>query len=178
MLTLKTTHFQRQPWRSFAIGHKYFAVAAKALRETLESDHQHPRVAALKTHPLRSQAERWLQTGKLAHDDFAVYVMKSRMPWTVERKIEGEHARLKRALKNAHSHSEPYASLNYRYQGMHDECQRSRDFMKDLCQHARLATTPWAVVTRLGFRNHPPCQQAKGDLQTRIHHPDLVRPVY
>ena len=101
MLTLKTTHFQRQPWRSFAIGHKDFAVATKALRETLESDHQHPRVAALKTHPLRSQAECWLQTGELDEDHcaFNVYLMQSRMPWTVERKIEGEHARLKRSLK-------------------------------------------------------------------------------
>lgn len=180
MLTLKVSHMVQQPWRSFAVGHPDKNVALAALRETMDSDFPHPRVAALKGEPLRSQAQRWLDTGVVdgASKELQVYIVQSRLPWTVERRIEGEHSRLHRGVRGAGCHSEAFASMSLRNSFLREECERDADVMRQIIEQASRATTPWLVTKRLGLQNHPICLQTKGFLESRMNHPELVRLVY
>ena len=114
---MKLTFWTQPPFVMAGLAHWNPSVRVDCVRKCLESSCVHPRISQLKHH--MDSAEEFLEAGGLWRewpqlDPLRELACEMRLMFTSAWRVEGQHARTKKAATHAPHHSAPYTSLSHR----------------------------------------------------------------
>ena len=159
--TLKLAAFSVPPLCLCGIAHHNANVARELMTRCLESDAAHPKMQELKSEPLRSEAQLFVEGASLAElENLVLFVAKLKFGFAVERQIEGGHARVFRRGRASSFHTEAFDSLALRFCEIKKEFQRP-EFVEEIASIVDTARSPQRLADALGFSSHPALQDVK-----------------
>ena len=139
--TMKLHHWNEMPWAVYAIAHQDPMVAHGALRRSVASESQHPRILQLQNGALGDQVNAICEDPSLLMDleggtwqEFKSFVAEHRLAFSVERLIEGKHAASQKGIRHAPSHSPAYVSLLHRTPELKARLRESPEALQELAK--------------------------------------------
>eukprot|EP00438_Fugacium_kawagutii_P014582 Skav210160 [mRNA] locus=scaffold1811:103411:117781:+ [translate_table: standard] len=114
---LKLSFWTQAPHVLAGLAHWDPRVRSECLRKCVESDSDHPKIQIVQQH--MDAVHTFLEAGGVWLDDWVVEPLKMlasemRLMFTSAWRVEGQHARTKRAAQRAPHHSAAYTSLSHR----------------------------------------------------------------
>ena len=151
---LKLNFWQHAPHALAGLAHSRAEVRVKCVQRCLASDSQHPRILELKNQSV--VAEVFCEGGGMWQED-AIFdslkclAVQMRLMWTSAWRVEGQHARTKRAAQNAPHHSAAYTSLSHRLPELQQHLAAHPGAVDELARLMDRVTNGSAAVKMLGF---------------------------
>ena len=156
-IALKVSAVSVPPLLLFGVAHLDEQKAREALRSCLASDNVEGLMTELKSQHVIAEAQDFLQGESLSElPSMSKLVAKLRFAFSVERAIEGEHARIHHLIRKAPRHTVAYVSLNRRLPQLRTNLA-DPSFFEALSRTLETMRNPKLVVQELGLAQHPAC---------------------
>ena len=168
-LSLKLTHWQQQPWASYALASMDASVALQAVQNVLASRNHHHQITRLQQPCIRSELEAFqADPSKFWESSDTEYLLNirqvfasMRLAFSAERRIEGKQATSKKGISHAPHHSTPYVSLLHRLPDLEAALRCDHDFLMRFALQLSKVKSGRAAVRLLGLHHHPECLAAR-----------------
>ena len=152
---LKLSFWSQPPYVLAALGHYDPLARANAVERCLSSTSKHPLIQELRTHSDLCWA--FLEGGALweSSADLGVLVdlaVRMRLMWTSAWRVEGQHARTKKAMTQAPHQSAAYVSMAHRLPEIKDLLKRRPGLLEDLADHVAKVKNGAQAAMLLGFQ--------------------------
>ena len=152
---LKLASMCTPPRLLYAAAHHNQIVARDALRQCLASASDHPAIKTLQSAEMRADAEEFLDGAELVDlEHLGPFVAARKFSFTIERMVEGEHARLHHGYARARNHTESFDSLLRRLPEIKAVMMRPSG-LADLSRNMYDCRNPKKAIQHLGLESNP-----------------------
>ena len=151
---MKLSFWSQAPHVLAGLAHWDPRVRAHCLRRCLNSESIHPKVQFLRNN--MDAVHTFLEAGGVWLDHEAVLPLRQlacdmRLMFTSAWRVEGQHARTKRAAQHASNHSAPYTSLSHRLPEIRAHLRAHPESAQELADLMGVVSNGRAAAQHLGF---------------------------
>lgn len=174
--TLKLAHYSHPPYCIMGLAHNEPAVRANCLRKLQASLHPHPRAAQFReSASLMQEAELFLERDCSFPPELTsmpalrALAAEYRLALCAERCVEAPHARTKREVARAPSHSEPFTSLAHRMQDLTAYLGLAQAHFQEVSELLLRVRHGRHACETLGLGAHPSTQEKQAQPRSPVH---------